>query len=83
MRHPKTNLTKRCGVKGFIPPQTMLDIASDRTDCLLEAYYMDAFRGRSFEDAHKALQVLVRSAYMQGVHDMIEAAGSARFGAEK
>lgn len=67
------------GVKGFIPKPRMLEIAAERTDCLVHAYMQDAPRRHTFEQHVDAIYVLTRSAYMQGVHDTVEVAARNAF----
>ena len=57
----------RCEVKAYIPPARMVEIAAERTDGML-AYYV--FAARSGVAGLDDLRTLVRSAYMQAIHDV-------------
>jgi hypothetical protein len=63
-RKPKERPGDRYRVSGFIPPQPMVKIAADRTDGMLGMYMHYGARTAD-------LPVLVRSAYMQGVNDVV------------
>lgn len=63
----KPNLTKRCDVKAWFPPEVMVNIAGERTRCLVDAYYLT--RSGGINEQMRNLETLVRSSYMQGVND--------------
>ncbi len=67
------NLTQRFGVKGFIPPERLMALAEERTEGMIAAYEHLSLRATSFGQHLKLLAMLVRSAYMQGINDAIDA----------
>lgn len=65
-RYGRINVTKAFQVKGFTPPQKMVDIAEERTIGLQSTFIH--FGGRAQD-----LGAFARSCYMQGVNDSIDA----------
>lgn len=63
----------RYGVKAYVPPARMQEIAAERTECLRDAYMDMARRAHNFPSQLQALETLIRSAYMQGCNDCAEA----------
>lgn len=63
---------ERYQVKAYVPPDYISRAAEDRTQGMLH-YYLDVSRGMPLEVSLDMLGTLVRSAYMQGANDVIEA----------
>jgi hypothetical protein len=61
-------LGNRCQLKAYIPPARLIEIADERTDGMVDFYILAG------DHRIEHLRTLVRSAYMQGVHDTIDAA---------
>jgi len=58
--------TKLCDVSCYVPPQSMVAAAEERTEGMVSLFVMEARSGRQWMDD---LRTLVRSAYIQGAQD--------------
>src|SRR5271170_3030847 len=58
----------KCEVKMWIPAERYIDIAAERTDGMVQ-YFRETVDTLSWQKAWAYLDMLVRSAYMQGVTD--------------
>ena len=65
-RKPKVSIGNQCQIKAYIPPDNLCRIADEQTSGILLFFLRTGSRWND-------LCTLTRSAYMQGVHDMIEA----------
>lgn len=73
MKRQREHLGRKFGVKLWIPPENILQVAHDRTEGMVD-YYLKV--GESALDgpfATRRLRATVAGAYMQGMNDMIEA----------
>jgi hypothetical protein len=79
-------LDKRCEVKIVIPPPDLTEIACKRTDGMVR-YFHAYTQFMQWWHIDKYLSLLAQSAYMQGLHDgmeaMIHSAGTGRGGREE
>lgn len=64
-----------CEVKAYVAPQRLVEIAAERTDGMANYFVMQARSGQHYMDD---LNTLVRSAYMQAVHDMLDVISSGK-----
>lgn len=71
MRRPREHQGRKYGVKLWIPPERLADIAADRTSGML-AYFLHNGSSDPLE-SHRQLRSLVQAAYMQGLNDMADA----------
>lgn len=60
----------RCHVRMFVPSSRIQSIAAERTDGMVDYFLLCPRSGRHQYDDH--LRRLVRSAYMQGLEDLLE-----------
>ena len=85
----KDNLTRRCHVKAWFPPQRMMEIATERTEGLVCAFIARGHRNvqatslppqvqsmlmLANELGRPGLELFARSCYLQGLNDAIDAA---------
>jgi hypothetical protein len=63
---PPYKIGERFGLKGFIPPVAMVEIAKDRTIGLVSAWIYAGSKAQY-------LQILANSCYMQGIDDASDA----------
>ena len=63
---------QRLELKAFIPPDSAVEIAQNRTEDLV-TYFQRAVHGQGWLKADEMLHSLVRSAYLQGVTDVAQA----------
>ena len=85
----KDNLTKRCRVKAWFPPQRMVEIATERTEGFVCAFIAQGHRNAeglryppqvtsmlmlANELGRPGLELFARSCYLQGLNDAIDAA---------
>jgi len=59
---------RRFDIKLWVPPDYAVDLAQDRTEGMLSCYMLECWGDVEM------LKMLVRSAYLQGVNDTIDAA---------
>ena len=62
-RNKRRNMTEQWGIKAFIPPELMVDIAQKRTEGMVAAFI-------AFGAPCNMVRNLARSCYMQGVNDV-------------
>ncbi len=70
-REDSKELAKRCQVIHYIPPESSMWLARDRTEGLVQ-YFMAMVRRSDWLTSWDYLDTLVRSAYLQGVKDCAE-----------
>lgn len=71
MKRLREHQGKKFGVKLWIPPERLLEVAANRTDGMLGYFYSNG--ACSIETAIRNLRDLVRAAYLQGLTDMADA----------
>lgn len=64
-------LAKRFAVKLYLPPESSMELARDRTEGMVH-FFMSVSTGCDWLTAFEHLDTLIRSAYLQGVKDCAE-----------